>query len=180
MIEMKKLLLVVGLVFFSPSFLSADDYKDLPMFLTKSLFNEYVYLSLDNLKKNVNISSDENVYLSSDNLKKKYTLVNFFASWCTPCRTEHNFFFKIKKDHPELFLLGFAHKDKLSDSKKYLNEEGNPYSFVGLDQNGKIALEFGVIGLPATFIINNKGQIIFKHMGPLTREIINDKITILF
>ena len=61
-----------------------------------------------------------------------------------------------------------------------MSEEGNPYSFVGLDQDGRIALEFGVFGLPETFIIANDGKIIFKHMGPLTEEILNDKISALF
>ena len=77
---------------------------------------------------------------------------------------------------PELFILGFSHKDNLDDSKKYLSDEGNPYSFVGIDQDGKIAFEFGVFGLPETFIINNEGKIIFKHTGPLTQQIIENEI----
>ena len=114
--------------------------KELPFFSSTSLY--------DNNKK-----------LDSINLNGKYTLINFFASWCTPCRAEHHLFFEIKKEKPDLFIIGFAHKDDPNDSKKYLEEEGNPYSFVGLDQDGKIAFEFGVFGLPETFIINNKGQI---------------------
>ena len=135
--------------------------KDLPSFSSTSLY-------------------DKNISLTSNNLKEKYTLINFFASWCTPCRAEHHFFFEIKKIKPDLFILGFAHKDEPNESKKYLEEEGNPYSFVGLDQDGKIAFEFGVFGLPETFIINSKGKIIFKHTGPLTKEIIYDEITKLF
>ena len=118
--------------------------------------------------------------LMSENLKGKYTLINFFASWCTPCRAEHHLFFKIKKEIPELYILGFSHKDDLNDSKKYLEEEGNPYSFVGIDRDGKIAFDFGVFGLPETFIINKDGEIIFKHTGPLTKKIIEDEIAILF
>ena len=84
----------------------------------------------------------------SDSLIGKYTLINFFASWCTPCRAEHHLFFEIKKEKPELFILGFSYKDDPNDSKKYLEEEDNPYSFVGIDQDGKIGFEFGVFGLP--------------------------------
>ena len=135
--------------------------KDLPFFSSINLYND---------KENI----------LSDNLKGKYTLVNFFASWCTPCRAEHYLFFEIQKEIPELFILGFSHKDKPSDSKKYLEIEGNPYSFVGVDQDGKIAFEFGVFGLPETFIINREGKIIFKHIGPLTKKIIEDEITTLF
>ena len=111
---------------------------------------------------------DENIKLSSDDIET-YTLINFFASWCTPCRAEHHLFFKIKKNHPNIYLVGISHKDDPEDSKQYLSEEGNPYSFVGLDQDGRIALEFGVFGLPETFIISNDGKIIFKHMGPFNR-----------
>ena len=127
----------------------------------------------------INLYDKEEVLLS-DSLKGKYTLINFFASWCTPCRAEHHLFFKIKKEIPELFILGFSHKDDLDDSKKYLEEEGNPYSFVGIDSDGKIAFDFGVFGLPETFIINEDRKIIYKHTGPLTKKIIEDEIEILF
>ena len=137
------------------------------------------------LNKNLPNFSSINLYdtkevLLSESLKGKYTLINFFASWCTPCRSEHHLFFKIKKEIPELFILGFSHKDDLDDSKKYLEEEGNPYSFVGIDNNGKIAFDFGVFGLPETFIINEDKKIIYKHTGPLTKKIIEDEIAILF
>ena len=137
------------------------------------------------LNKNLPSFSSINLYnneetLMSDNLKGKYTLINFFASWCTPCRAEHHLFFKIKKEIPELYILGFSHKDDLNDSKKYLEEEGDPYAFVGIDRDGKIAFEFGVFGLPETFITNKNGEIIYKHTGPLTKKIIEDEIAILF
>ena len=137
------------------------------------------------LNKNLPTFSSINLYdkeevLLSDSLRGKYTLINFFASWCNPCRAEHHLFFKIKKEIPELFILGFSHKDDLDDSKKYLEEEGNPYSFVGIDNDGKIAFDFGVFGLPETFIINEDRKIIYKHTGPLTKKIIEDEIEILF
>ena len=137
------------------------------------------------LNKNLPTFSSINLYdkeevLLSDSLRGKYTLINFFASWCNPCRAEHHLFFKIKKEIPELFILGFSHKDDLDDSKQYLEEEGNPYSFVGIDNDGKIAFDFGVFGLPETFIINKDKKIIYKHTGPLTKKIIEDEIEILF
>ena len=153
--------------------------KEIPNFSTTNLFNKNIKLSSDNIKRNVNLAADNNVNFAEDSLEK-YTLVNFFASWCTPCRAEHHLFFEIKKNYPNVFLLGISHKDAPEDSKKYLSEEGNPYSFVGLDQDGRIALEFGVFGLPETFIVNNEGKIIFKQMGPLTEKILNDEISKLF
>ena len=127
----------------------------------------------------INLYDEKETFLPK-NLKGKYTLINFFASWCTPCRAEHHLFFEIKEKIPELFILGFSHKDDLNDSKKYLEDEGNPYSFVGVDKDGKIAFEFGVFGLPETFIINNEGKIIFKHTGPLTKAIIDNDIIKFF
>ena len=150
--------------------------KDLPKFSIKSLHNENVYLSSDNLKKNVNLSSDENIYSSSDSLKKKYTLINFFASWCAPCKIEHPLFFILSEDFPNLFLLGINYKDKKKDAISYLKKDGNPYNFVGFDKEGRLGLEFGVIGLPETFIINNEGKIIYKHLGPLNKKIIKNEI----
>ena len=153
--------------------------KEIPKFSTTNLYNKNIKLSSDNLRRNVRLSADINVKSSKDS-SEKYTLINFFASWCTPCRAEHHLFFKIKDDHPNVFLLGISHKDNPKDSKQYLSEEGNPYSFVGIDEDGRIALEFGVFGLPETFIVNNDGKIIFKHMGPLTEKILKDEIYALF
>ncbi len=119
---------------------------------------------------------DENKTIKNSDLKNKYTLINFFASWCAPCKVEHHLFFKIKEDNPDLFVLGINYKDNEIDAKDYLINEGNPYSFVGIDANGKIGLDFGVFGLPETFLINNKGEIIFKHIGPITEQIIYEQI----
>ena len=119
---------------------------------------------------------DENKNIKNSDLKNKYTLINFFASWCAPCKVEHHLFFKIKEDNPDLFILGINYKDNEIDAKDYLINEGNPYSFVGIDANGKIGLDFGVFGLPETFLINNKGEIIFKHIGPITEQIIYEQI----
>ena len=120
---------------------------------------------------------DENIVLTNMDLKNKKILINFFASWCTPCKIEHPLFFELGKTEPNLFILGFNHKDKTFDAKKYLKDDGNPYDFVGIDSDGLIALEFGVFGLPETFLINEDGKIIYKYMGPLTKKIITDDIT---
>ena len=109
-------------------------------------------------------------------IKNKKTLINFFASWCSPCKIEHPLFFEIKKKYPELYLLGFNHKDPTSDAKKYLEYDGNPYDFVGVDSDGLIALEFGVFGLPETYLVNEDGIIIYKFIGPITKDILKNEI----
>ena len=131
--------------------------KDVPIFESSSLYNA----------KNI---------IKTKDIKNKKTLINFFASWCSPCKIEHPLFFEIRKKYPELYLLGFNHKDPTSDAKKYLEDDGNPYDFVGVDSDGLIALEFGVFGLPETYLINEDGKIIFKFMGPITRDILKNEI----
>ena len=133
------------------------------------------------LNKDVPIFESGSLYNAKDIIKtkdisNKKTLINFFASWCSPCKIEHPLFFEIRKKYPELYLLGFNHKDPTSDAKKYLEDDGNPYDFVGVDTDGLIALEFGVFGLPETYLINEDGKIIFKFMGPITRDVLKDEI----
>jgi len=135
--------------------------QDMPIILLKNLY-------------------DENETIQTTDLQNHYTLINFFASWCAPCKLEHSLFFNIREDNPALFILGINYKDKKEEAKKYLKLEGNPYSFVGVDLDGKIGFEFGVFGLPETFIVNNKGKIIYKHIGQLTKEIYYDKIKPFF
>ena len=131
--------------------------KNVPLFESKSLFNT-------------------NKIIKKEDLKDKKVLINFFASWCLPCKVEHPLFFYLSKNYPNLYILGFNHKDDDDEAKKYLSEDGNPYNFVGIDKDGMIALEFGVFGLPETFLINEDGKIIYKFMGPLTQEIIENEI----
>ena len=131
--------------------------KDVPLFESKSLYD----------KKKLIVTKD---------IKNKKVLINFFASWCLPCKVEHPLFFKLSQNYPNLYILGFNHKDSEEDAKKYLSTDGNPYNFVGIDKDGMIALEFGVFGLPETFLINEEGKIIYKFMGPLTEEIIQNEI----
>ena len=133
------------------------------------------------LNKNVPIFESSSLYDSKEiiktiNIKNKKTLINFFASWCSPCKIEHPLFFEIREKYPDLYLLGFNHKDPVSSAKKYLEDDGNPYDFVGVDSDGLIALEFGVFGLPETYLINEDGKIIYKFMGPITKDILKNEI----
>ena len=133
------------------------------------------------LNKNVPIFESSSLYDSKEiiktiNIKNKKTLINFFASWCSPCKIEHPLFFEIREKYPDLYLLGFNHKDPVSAAKKYLEDDGNPYDFVGVDSDGLIALEFGVFGLPETYLINEDGKIIYKFMGPITKDILKNEI----
>tara|TARA_B100000674_G_C37520351_1_gene769083 strand:+ start:180 stop:707 length:528 start_codon:yes stop_codon:yes gene_type:complete len=127
------------------------------------------------LFESVSLYDSKNIIKTQD-IKNKKVLINFFASWCLPCKVEHPLLFDLSNNYPNLYLLGFNHKDKENDAKQYLSKDGNPYNFVGIDSDGMIALEFGVFGLPETFLINENGKIIYKFMGPLTKDIIKNEI----
>jgi len=119
---------------------------------------------------------NKNKLINLSDLKNKKILINFFASWCTPCKVEHPLLFQIKNQNPNLYILGIDHKDKKRDAINYLNQDGNPYDFVGVDKEGLVGLEFGVFGLPETFLINESGKIIYKYLGPLTKKVIANEI----
>ena len=133
--------------------------------LGKNLPNFEIINLFDNSKK-----------LSNVDINNKQVLINFFASWCAPCKDELPLFFTLKNNYPNMMIVGIAFKDKKADALKFLEKEGNPYNFVGLDNNGNIGLEFGVFGLPETFLLNNENKIIYTHLGPLTKKIFRNEI----
>jgi len=105
--------------------------------------------------------------LRLDALKGQVTLVNFFASWCEPCRDEHAVLMRLVKDG-DAALYGIAYKDKPADTQKFLQQLGDPYRGVGLDESGRTAIDFGVYGVPETYVIDKEGRIRLRHVGPLT------------
>ncbi len=105
--------------------------------------------------------------LSLAAFKGQVTLVNFFASWCEPCRDEHPVLMGMVKDG-EVALYGIAYEDKPADTQKFLTQFGDPYRAVGLDINGRTGIDFGVYGVPETYVIDREGRIRLRHVGPLT------------
>lgn len=97
------------------------------------------------------------------------TILNVWASWCAPCRVEHPVLMELAKD-PTVRLVGFNYKDKPENARRFLGTFGNPFAAVGADESGRTAIEFGVYGVPETFVIDEVGRIRHKHVGPLTPE----------
>ncbi len=107
--------------------------------------------------------------LSLASLRGKVAVVNFFASWCVPCRTEEPLLMRLsEQEHVPLY--GIAYKDKPADAKHYLDQLGDPYRRIGLDENGRTGIDFGVYGVPETYLIDKQGHIRFRYVGPLTAE----------
>ena len=99
------------------------------------------------------------------------TIVNVFASWCAPCRVEHPFLVALA-DAPavragKVAVVGMNYKDEAENARRFLGALGNPYSAVGVDRSGRAAIEWGVYGVPETFLIGPDGRILEKHVGPL-------------
>ncbi|HHZ07444.1 MAG TPA: DsbE family thiol:disulfide interchange protein [Rhizobiales bacterium] len=105
--------------------------------------------------------------LDSSAFAGKVTVLNIFASWCAPCREEHPVLLALAKDK-RFALSGLNYKDEPDDARRFLGELGNPFGAVGVDPAGRTAIEWGVYGVPETFVIGKDGTIRFKHVGPLT------------
>jgi cytochrome c biogenesis protein CcmG/thiol:disulfide interchange protein DsbE len=107
--------------------------------------------------------------LSSGDLKGKVSLVNFFASWCVPCRVEHPLFLDLHKKGA-VPIHGINYKDRPEDAARWLNQRGDPYTRTGADLDGRVGIDWGVYGLPETFVIDAGGRIAYKHIGVLTEQ----------
>jgi len=98
-------------------------------------------------------------------IRGKLTLVNVFASWCVPCRQEHPILKKLAKDS-RLNIVGINYKDRNDNALRFLGELGNPYKAIGVDPNGKAAIDWGVYGIPESYLVGPDGKIIYKKVGP--------------
>jgi cytochrome c biogenesis protein CcmG/thiol:disulfide interchange protein DsbE len=111
---------------------------------------------------------DETGFYTRDDLKKNdFTLINFWASWCAPCKVEHPILMRLSKSK-KLKILGVNFKDKDKQAKKFLSELGNPYDFLAKDINGKQSVSLGIYGIPESILINNELLILQKFVGPLS------------
>ena len=125
--------------------------KTVPIFETKSLF-----------------SSEK--FISHKEFGNEPMIVNFFATWCKPCRDEHVYIKNFSKEK-KVKVIGINYKDNPEKAIKWLKEFGNPYANVAIDKKGGIAIDWGVYGIPETFLINSSGIIRYRHVGPITKSV---------
>ncbi|MDC1092766.1 DsbE family thiol:disulfide interchange protein [Pelagibacteraceae bacterium] len=129
---------------------------------------------------NINLEYfNENKFYTKDDLKKNnYTLINFWASWCLPCREEHSLLIQLSKEK-NLKLLGVNFKDKKKQADKFLTDLDNPYDFLAKDKDGKNSVKFGIYGIPESILVNKDLIILKKFIGPLSIEDFNSIIEII-
>lgn len=189
--------IVLVIVFFALVILLAIglslDPREVPSPLINKAAPEFSLpvLESQNSKTNVGINN-----ISPRDLKGKFWLLNVWATWCISCRAEHTLLVDFANKNPDVTIIGLNYKEVRGDSdidsskmpeeiersladsraKKWLFERGNPYDWVAMDLNGRIGIDYGVYGVPETYLIDKEGIIRMKHTGPLTAEIINSKI----
>ena len=105
----------------------------------------------------------------------KPVVVNFWASWCAPCVAEHPLLI-ILGEKSGVPIYGVNYKDQAPGARRFLGRYGNPFAAVGVDPNGRAAIEWGVYGMPETFVLDGQGRIVYKHVGALTPEVIEQRI----
>jgi cytochrome c biogenesis protein CcmG/thiol:disulfide interchange protein DsbE len=107
--------------------------------------------------------------LDPNEFKDRVTVVNVWASWCAPCRAEHPYLVKLAGD-PRIAVVGINYKDTAENARRFLGRFRNPFAAIGVDENGRAAIEWGVYGVPETFIVGRDGRIAHKHIGPIADE----------
>lgn len=113
--------------------------------------------------------------LTSAGLKGEVTVLNVFASWCVPCRDEHPFLVELSK-MPGFRLVGLNYKDEAENARRFLGRFGNPYAAVGVDAGGRAAIDWGVYGVPETFVIGKDGRIAYKFIGPIDAQGLKERL----
>ena len=113
--------------------------------------------------------------LASDELKGEVRLVNFFASWCVACRAEHPLLNRLTEDNV-VPVYGVNYKDKPEDARAWLDRLGDPYVRSGADIAGRVGIDWGVYGLPETFIVDGEGRIVYKHIGAIDAAALEETI----
>ena len=114
-------------------------------------------------------------FAGADLAQGQVSVVNFWASWCVPCVQEHPVLVALK-ERTGVRVYGVNYKDQAAAARRFLGRYGNPYFAVGVDGNGRAAIEWGVYGMPETFVINGAGRIVYKHVGPITPETLEARI----
>ena len=141
----------------------------------KGMYKTNIYKPLEIKNKKLVEFSSKDLYFNKEiNInelvsKKNFTIINIWASWCIPCKLEHQNLMKLSKIE-DLTIVGLNYKDKTNNAKKFINDLGNPFHEILTDPDGTISIQLGAYGVPETFLINRESEILKKYIGQLTFE----------
>ena len=153
--------------------LQTGDPSKLPSALIGKPVPQFSLAPLEGLKSDA--GEEVQSFGAADLAQGKPTIVNVFASWCVPCLVEHPMLMALAEE-PGIHIYGINYKNDPASARRFLGRYGNPFSRVGTDGSGRTAIDFGVYGVPETFVISGDGKIAYRHVGPLTEEAITTKI----
>ena len=143
-----------------------------------SLGNQRVYDTKDLIGKKIseveiNLFQSSGTINTKEFIKNEFTIINFWASWCGPCRKEHPNLVRLSRIK-NLKIIGINFKDDKENAKSFLKENGNPFDILTEDKNGKNSVNFGVYGIPETILIDSELKILKKYIGPLNIKEVNE------
>jgi cytochrome c biogenesis protein CcmG/thiol:disulfide interchange protein DsbE len=113
--------------------------------------------------------------LTAADLRGEVTVLNVFASWCAPCRVEHPLLMRLARQE-KVRVVGIAYKDRPEDSRRFLAELGDPYRLAGIDRDGRVGIDFGLYGVPETYVIDRAGHIRRRFVGALTPAMVDREL----
>ncbi|MGH6793485.1 MAG: DsbE family thiol:disulfide interchange protein [Methyloceanibacter sp.] len=153
--------------------LQVGDPSRLPSALIGKPVPDFALPPLDGLKTENGAAVPS--FAAADLATGEPTIVNVFASWCVPCLEEHPLLVTLAEENG-VRLYGINYKDDAASARRFLGRYGNPFARVGADRDGRVAIDFGVYGVPETYVISGDGKIAYRHVGPLTETAITEKI----
>ena len=151
---------------------SGKNPNDLPSVLINKLAPAFPAKPLPALMRN----NKQVPAITKEFVAGKVVMVNVWASWCVPCRQEHPIISKFAQENTDVVLVGINYKDKTPNALRFLGALGNPYAAVSIDPNGAASIDWGVYGIPETYILDRTGTIIHKHVGPISPRVLKEKL----